>query len=173
MLHDNPVATEPDVVPGLLPLGVLLGGLSLPLGLLLSGLTVQSLLPAANNGPSAYLAVDEVVAEPAKWEDRLIQVYGFVVPGSIKKLHADPETFLAFTLHNCGSEIEVRFPGVVPDVFGDGRELLVEGTLEDSMFLASRLSVKIPSYHYSPPPKPALTFCKPHHAPLVKVNHAP
>jgi len=85
---------------------------------------------------------------------RGLRVHGFVVPGSIAKNlsagHVD------FAIHDRGGDsLEVRYQGIdVPDLFGDGAEVVVEGRTEGPRFLADRVMAKCPSKYEAAPETP-------------------
>ena len=66
---------------------------------------------------------------------------GMVVPGS---LHRDPATLRQeFLLSDGKATVPVRFRGIPPDLFGEGRGAVVEGTLgPDGTFQASTIMAK-------------------------------
>jgi cytochrome c-type biogenesis protein CcmE len=70
---------------------------------------------------------------------------GKVVDGSVKR---DGEE-LAFAIRdrNGTDQVPVKYAGVVPDPFRDGREVIVDGRLENGTFVAQRdsLITKCPS----------------------------
>ncbi len=69
------------------------------------------------------------------------RVGGMVVPGSLKK---DPATLRQdFLLTDGKATVPVRYRGVPPDLFGEGRGAVVEGTLAaDGTFQASAIMAK-------------------------------
>src|SRR5262245_52133239 len=72
------------------------------------------------DGTEYFKHVDEVTANPAEWEGRVLQLHGFVVPGSIEWR---PGTFeYRFKVQNNGSTINASYDGIVPDTFKDDAE---------------------------------------------------
>ena len=79
------------------------------------------------------------------------KVTGKVVPGSIRHAGA---TLLFRVRDRTGTEsIPVRYSGVVPDPFRDGREVIVSGRMEGGTFVGERdsLVTKCPSKFKSKP----------------------
>ena len=77
---------------------------------------------------------------------RGLRIHGFVVEGSVAKQMV--EGYVDFAIHDDGSDatLPVRYLGIdLPDVFGDGAEVVVEGRLEEGRFLAERVLAKCPS----------------------------
>lgn len=72
------------------------------------------------------------------------RVHGFVADGSISKQLAAGH--VDFEIRDDSATLRVRYLGIdVPDLFDDGAEVVVEGRLEDGLFLADRLLAKCPS----------------------------
>ena len=70
---------------------------------------------------------------------------GNVVNGSIQR---DPNDYLdvKFLIEEKESSLKVTYQGVTPDMFADGREVVVEGTLgRDGVFHANTLLTSCPS----------------------------
>src|SRR5262245_27164533 len=137
------------IVSGLVTLGVLVAGV------------VYLFASSAGEAFEYYKHVDEVMAQPAQWEQKHLQMHGFVVPGSIKqridKDHQQVE--YKFRAVNCGKEMEVRYAGTVPDTFKDRAEVVVKGTLADGRFEAREISAKCPSKYQARADGPAATLC--------------
>ncbi len=88
--------------------------------------------------------VDEVMLDPAKWQDQRLQVHGNVVQGSI--LRKPKSLDFKFAIHHKGAWLEVIYSGIVPDNFKDCAELVVKGALQaDRTFHAHEISAKCPS----------------------------
>jgi cytochrome c-type biogenesis protein CcmE len=91
-----------------------------------------------------YKHVDEVMADPAAWTGRTLQLHGNVVQGTIVKREGSLD--FKFALHRGGRWMEVAYSGLVPDSFRDCAELVVKGELQSSgTFSAHELSAKCPS----------------------------
>ena len=93
-----------------------------------------------------YKHVDEVMRDPTSWQDKRLQLHGFVVPGSIAKAHRPrpPKLEYKFRVENCGSVTEARFAGVVPDTFKEGAEVVLKGQLRGDTFHTSEVMAKCP-----------------------------
>jgi cytochrome c-type biogenesis protein CcmE len=119
--------------------------------LLFTSLTVVAglLLFAVSDSKSFeyYKHVDEVMKEPSMWQDKRLQLHGFVVPGSIKKrIDRDHQKLeYKFTVENCGAVTEARFAGVVPDTFKEGAEVVLKGQMHGEVFHTSEVMAKCPS----------------------------
>lgn len=93
--------------------------------------------------------VDEVVAEPDKWQDKNLKIHGFVEAGSIEESIVGQKTKREFVLEYQGKRIRVRNEGPKPDTFRDLAETVAKGRLvkdgDDYVFEASELIAKCPS----------------------------
>ncbi|MCS6911632.1 MAG: cytochrome c maturation protein CcmE [Myxococcales bacterium] len=118
--------------------------IGLSLAVVIGGL---GFLMADSAGFEYYKHVDEVLKEPAAWKDKRLQLHGFVVPGSIlKRIDRDRQKIeYKFRTENCGSVVEARFAGVVPDTFKDGAEVVLKGTFDGKTFHTQEVMAKCPS----------------------------
>jgi cytochrome c-type biogenesis protein CcmE len=137
------------IISGIVTLGLLVGGVA------------YLFASSAGEAFEYYKHVDEIMAQPAQWEHKHLQMHGFVVPGSIKKRldkeHSQIE--YKFQAINCGKEVEVRYSGTVPDTFKDRAEVVVKGSFADGRFDAHDISAKCPSKYQARPDGPAATLC--------------
>jgi cytochrome c-type biogenesis protein CcmE len=137
------------IVSGLVTLALLVGGVA------------YLFASSAGEAFEYYKHVDELMAQPAQWEHKHVQVHGFVVPGSImKRFDKEHQTIeYKFRAVNCGSELEIRYAGTVPDTFKDRAEIVAKGTLSDGKFEAREISAKCPSKYQVRPDGPAAMLC--------------
>lgn len=90
-----------------------------------------------------YWTVPELFAQPPQ-DGRPVRVSGVVVPGSALQ----EGTLLRFVMKDEGSaeQLTVHYDGVVPDIFQDHVQVVVEGQLRaDGTFQATTLLAKCPS----------------------------
>ena len=98
-----------------------------------------------------YKYVDEVMAEPAAWHGKKLQVHGHVVPGS--RMMKPQSLDYTFELHRNGKTIKAYYTGVVPDTFKDDAEVVLTGELgPDNSFHATEMTAKCPSKYEEAPP---------------------
>jgi cytochrome c-type biogenesis protein CcmE len=91
--------------------------------LALAGLMYSTL----SEGTEYYKHVDEVMAEPAAWQGKPLQLHGFVVDKSIERR---PDTLeYRFKIESKGKVVQAHYTGIVPDTFKHGSEVVVKGTL--------------------------------------------
>jgi len=105
-----------------------IAGTTLVLLLALSGLLWSTL----REGTEYYKHVDEVMADPAAWQGKRLQLHGFVVPDSILRKRDSLE--YRFRIQNKGAVVEAQYTGVVPDTFADEAEVVLKGTLTGERF---------------------------------------
>jgi len=92
-----------------------------------------------------FLTVDELSTQAAQYHGAGLKVKGKVVNGSINR---NPENRLdvSFRIEENRATLPVVYKGVTPDMFEDGREVVVEGTLgRDGVFHANTLMTSCPS----------------------------
>ena len=75
-----------------------------------------------------YKYVDEVVAQPATWKDKNLQVHGHVVPGSIGRKRDSLD--YRFEIQRNGQKLTAFYTGVVPDTFKADAEVVLKGRLQ-------------------------------------------
>jgi cytochrome c-type biogenesis protein CcmE len=97
-----------------------------------------------------YKFVDEVLAEPQAWQDKTLQVHGYVVPKSIGRKRDSLE--YQFDIERNGKTLRAYYTGIVPDTFKDESEVVLTGRLaENGTFVATEMSAKCPSKYEEAP----------------------
>jgi cytochrome c-type biogenesis protein CcmE len=92
---------------------------------------------------SYYLTVAEAANAGTAERSAVVRVKGKVREGSSKW---DPRALrLSFTLADDRHEIPVSYHGVMPDLFAEGREIIVEGRLSPQGLVAESLLASCPS----------------------------
>ena len=80
-----------------------------------------------------YGRVGDVLADVGALRGKRLQVHGYVACGSIR--HVAGSEDYRFTIQHLPSEpdvaLEVRYTGLAPDTFVEGKEVLVDGSLGD------------------------------------------
>jgi cytochrome c-type biogenesis protein CcmE len=101
---------------------------------------------SATEGGQWFMEVDEAVASASVTPDRPIRVKGNVVPGTY--LTAQGSTEHRFSIAGAQGEaaMPVYYNGPMPDVFAEGREVVVEGFRRaDGTLEATEVIAKCPS----------------------------
>ena len=107
-----------------------------------------------------FLNVSEALAQETPQSALSARVFGIVSDTPIER----PQDGLGanFTLEdyeNKSQTIQVNYRGVVPDTFKAGSEVIIEGSLQNSVFTAKTLMTKCPSkYQKENREKKRLTF---------------
>ncbi len=83
-------------------------------------------------GTEYYKHVDEVMADPATWQGKRLQLHGYVVRDSI--LRKRDSFDYRFQLQSKGRVVAAHYTGIVPDTFTDEAEVVLKGTLEADGF---------------------------------------
>src|SRR4029453_11581774 len=109
-----------------------------------------------------YKYVDEVMAEPAAWHGKNLQVHGVVVPDSIGR--KDNTLEWRFQLQRNGKVLTAYYNGIVPDTFKADSEVALTGTMAAKGFHATKMPAKCPSKYAAAPAGPAAKTATP--APL-------
>lgn len=98
-----------------------------------------------NSTSKFFVTVDELALAMNQYQGAGLKVKGKVVNGSITR---DPNNYLdvSFKIEEKTSVLPVVYKGVTPDMFEDGREVVVEGTIgRDGVFHANILLTSCPS----------------------------
>ena len=67
-----------------------------------------------------------------------LRVGGLVMKGSVESTGVDN----SFVITDGDNEVEVKFIGVLPDLFAEGRGVIVRGQFRDNVFVASQVLAK-------------------------------
>lgn len=104
------------------------------------------LITAGISSTSQYFfTVDELMSQKVSYAGEGLKVKGNVVTGSIVR---DSDNYLKinFSIEDKSSNLNVVYEGIIPDMFKDGQEVVVEGTLaQDGVFHANTLLTSCPS----------------------------
>lgn len=93
-------------------------------------------------GATYYWKVGEVEAQGPALVGKPLRVSGQVVPGSVERGPLE----LKFTLGEAGATLPVVYQGLVPDLFQEDIDVVVEGELlQGNTFHAKNLLVKCPT----------------------------
>jgi cytochrome c-type biogenesis protein CcmE len=122
-----------------------LGITGLVLALAFGGLMYSTL----SEGTEYYKHVDEVMANPAAWQGKRLQLHGFVQGQPSRKRDS---LEYRFDVQQNGKVIRAFYTGIVPDTFKEESEVVLKGRLaEDGTFHVEKDGVmaKCPS-KYTP-----------------------
>lgn len=96
-----------------------------------------------------FVTPSELQAQAKDLRGKRLRLGGMVAVGSLKR---DPQTLtMEFILTDGSAAIPVRFKGIPPDLFGEGRGAVVEGTYSPEGIFRSSLIMAKHSEEYHPP----------------------
>lgn len=84
---------------------------------------------AASSSWQYYLTVDECMADPSEWRGSQLRVSGSIAAGSLQI--DDNHSGASFQLVGQDQTLAVRCGGPLPDGLMEGRQVVVEGRLDD------------------------------------------
>lgn len=120
-------------------------------GLILLGAVAYLVWASFPQGVVYYQTVKELKQRPN--DPQPVRVAGVVAAGSIQRDTANAR--LQFQIADSGDSLPVVYTGVVPDIFGPGISVVVEGQRDASgVFQAQTLLAKCPSRFQSAVPTP-------------------
>ena len=67
-----------------------------------------------------------------------LRVGGLVLRGSVENIGINN----SFVITDGNNEVEVKFAGILPDLFAEGRGVIVRGQFKDNVFIASQVLAK-------------------------------
>lgn len=120
-------------------------------GLAIAGAVVYLVVANTQASAAYYMTVKELRA-CTTCGDRTVRVAGTVAPGTIQRTSMS-ET-VKFTVADGNLLIPVVYNGIVPDVFKDNVQVVVEGKLQNGVFRAKTLLAKCPSKFQAATPGP-------------------
>jgi cytochrome c-type biogenesis protein CcmE len=103
-----------------------------------------------------YLTVSELkarAASPLGIGNSQVRVAGVVQDNSVVRSTTD--STIQFTVTDDGGQLPVVYKGLVPDIFGPGIQVVVEGRYVNGTFQATTLLAKCPSKFTAAVPTPA------------------
>jgi len=90
------------------------------------GVAVGLTLYALKQNINLFYSPSQIVAGEAPLQ-RSIRVGGLVVPGSVQR---EPDSLqVVFTLTDTAQQIQVRYTGILPDLFREGQGIIARGRL--------------------------------------------
>jgi cytochrome c-type biogenesis protein CcmE len=100
-----------------------------------------------------YVTMEEFAARQESLVDQAVRVAGRVSAGSVQKRTSEKGTELNFSIGdfveggetNGGPLLRVEYTGIVPDMFAEGRDVIIEGTYADGVLRAQTVMTSCPS----------------------------
>ena len=121
--------------------------LTIIVGILLAvGAATALVLNAFRSNLVFFYSPSQVAAHEAP-ENRLFRIGGLVVAGSLKREGVD----VRFTVTDLAQSMQVRYRGILPDLFKEGKGVVAQGKLgPDGVFTAQEVLAKHDE-NYMPP----------------------
>ena len=98
--------------------------------------TTIILLFAFRSGIEFYKSPTQLLE--LKYDKVRLRVGGLVVRNSVQRSGVDN----LFVITDGTNEVKVQYTGVLPDLFAEGRGVIVRGKLKDNVFIASQVLAK-------------------------------
>jgi cytochrome c-type biogenesis protein CcmE len=117
-------------------------------GLAVLGAILALVLNAFHSNLVFFLSPTEVAAGSAP-RDRTFRVGGVVKEGSVRR-ETDGVT-LNFVVTDTDKELTVRYRGILPDLFRDGKGAVVQGRIGDDGVFAATVVLAKHDENYTPP----------------------
>ena len=105
-------------------------------GLTVLLVTTTILLVAFRSGIEFYKSPSQLLE--VKDSSIRLRVGGLVLRGSVENIGVNN----SFVITDGNNEVEVQFVGILPDLFAEGRGVIVRGQLKDNVFIASQVLAK-------------------------------
>ena len=105
-------------------------------GLIVLLVTTTILLVAFRSGIEFYKSPSQLLE--VKDSSIRLRVGGLVLRGSVENIGVNN----SFVITDGNNEVEVQFVGVLPDLFAEGRGVIVRGQFKDNLFVASQVLAK-------------------------------
>jgi len=110
------------------------------------GVAAALVLNALNSNVAFFFTPSQVVTGEAP-KDRAFRVGGMVRQGSLKR----DQMTVSFTITDTAKDVPVRYTGILPDLFQEGKGAVVQGRLDaDGGFVATEVLAKHDE-NYMPP----------------------
>ena len=106
------------------------------LGIIVLTVTTIILLNAFRSGIEFYKSPTQLLE--LKDDTINLRVGGLVMRNSIKSTGVD----VLFEITDGTNEVKVKYTGVLPDLFAEGRGVIVRGRLKENVFVASQVLAK-------------------------------
>ena len=105
-------------------------------GMIVLTVTTIILLNAFRSGIEFYKSPTQLLE--LKDDTINLRVGGLVLRNSIKSTGVD----VLFVITDGTNEVKIQYTGVLPDLFAEGRGVIVRGKLKDNVFIASQVLAK-------------------------------
>lgn len=119
-------------------------------GLIIVAAAIAVIAYTGIRSAAVYYLTPTEFAERVDLREVRVRLAGTVVPGSLR---TQDGRVVGFQISDGTTRQEVAYDGPLPDLFGEGREVLVEGRLSGSALAATRVMTTHPT-EYKERPRP-------------------
>ncbi|HLA24341.1 MAG TPA: cytochrome c maturation protein CcmE [bacterium] len=117
-------------------------------GLIVIAAALAAVAYAGIRSAAVYYLTPTEFAARADLRTAQVRLAGSVVPGSIRSQGGQ---VVGFRISDGATMLEIAYDGPLPDLFGEGREVLVEGRLAGSTLAATRVMTTHPTEYKEDP----------------------
>ena len=117
-------------------------------GLIVIAAALAAVAYAGIRSAAVYYLTPTEFAARADLRTAQVRLAGSVVPGSIRSQGGQ---VVGFRISDGATMLEIAYDGPLPDLFGEGREVLVEGRLAGSTLAATRVMTTHPTEYKEGP----------------------
>jgi cytochrome c-type biogenesis protein CcmE len=103
-------------------------------------------------GSSYYFTIEEFAPERESLVNKPVRIAGRVTAGSLRKQTSAKGTEMKFSVGDFVGEgtnsshiVPVHYTGIVPDMFAEGRDVIIEGKYADGVLKAQTIMTSCPS----------------------------
>jgi cytochrome c-type biogenesis protein CcmE len=119
-------------------------------GLLVIAAAIAAAATAGIRSAAVYYLTPTEFASRPDLRAAQVRLAGTVMPGSVRRQEG---RVVGFQIGDANTRLDVAYDGPLPDLFADGREVLVEGRLEGNALHATRVITTHPT-EYQERPRP-------------------
>lgn len=118
---------------------------------LLVGSIAYLVYAGVQTGSTYYFTIEEFLPRRETLVNQPVRVAGRVATGSLKKQTSAKGTEMSFAIGDFvgegagGEVVAVHYTGIVPDMFAEGRDVIIEGRYSDGVLKAHSIMTSCPS----------------------------
>jgi len=118
---------------------------------LLIGAIAYLVYAGVETGSTYYFTIEEFLPKRDTLVNQPVRVAGRVATGSLKKQTSAKGTEMSFAIGDfvgdgaTGEAVAVQYTGIVPDMFAEGRDVIIEGKYSDGILKAQTIMTSCPS----------------------------
>ncbi|MFO1154739.1 MAG: cytochrome c maturation protein CcmE [Rhodospirillales bacterium] len=117
------------------------------LGVVVIGIAAAIILTQLQEHLVFFHSPSELQQKPDLLSDRRLRIGGLVENGSVEKAG---DGMVRFRITDLAQSLPVRYHGILPDLFREGQGVVVEGRMQEGLFVADQVLAKHDE-NYMPP----------------------